>query len=68
MSGRSGTVIVCDNVVREGRVLDDETQDPRIVGTRALFDLLGAQAGLAATAIQTVGRKKWDGFAIAVMD
>lgn len=66
--GRPGTVIVCDNVVRDGGVLDAETRDPMIVGTRALFDYLGGGAGLTATAIQTVGRKKWDGFAIAVVD
>ena len=66
--GRPGTVIVCDNVVREGGVLEAESADPMIVGTRALFDLLGAEPGLTATAIQTVGRKKWDGFAIAVIN
>ena len=61
-------MIVCDNVVREGRVLDADSRDPMIVGTRALFDLLGSERRLTATAIQTVGRKGWDGFAIAVVD
>ena len=66
--GRPGTVIVCDNVVRGGRLLDAETTDPMIVGTRDLFDLLAAEDGLTATAIQTVGRKNWDGFAIAIVN
>ncbi|HEY0446214.1 MAG TPA: O-methyltransferase [Allosphingosinicella sp.] len=64
---RPGTVIVCDNVVREGRLLGDDG-DPDVEGTRALFDLLGSEPRLSATAIQTVGRKGWDGFAIAVVD
>ena len=64
---RPGTVIVCDNVVREGRLLTDRG-DPAVEGTRALFELLGSESRLSATAIQTVGRKGWDGFAIAVVD
>ena len=65
---RPGTVIVCDNVVREGRVLDGSADEPAIIGTRALFDFLGREPRLTATAIQTVGRKGWDGFTIAVVD
>ena len=65
---RPGTVIVCDNVVREGRVLDGLSDEPAIIGTRALFDFLGREPRLTATAIQTVGRKGWDGFTIAVVD
>ena len=65
---RPGTVIVCDNVVREGRVLDGFSDEPAIIGTRALFDFLGREPRLTATAIQTVGRKGWDGFTIAVVD
>ena len=65
---RPGSVIVCDNVVRDGRIVDSEDADPMLVGTRALFNLLGAEKRLAATAIQTVGRKGWDGFAIAVVE
>ena len=65
---RPGTVIVCDNVVREGRVLDGSSDEPAIIGTRALFDFLGREPRLTATAIQTVGRKGWDGFTIAVVD
>lgn len=63
--GRPGTTIVVDNVVREGGVLDGDSDDERIVGTRALFDMLSAEPRLDATAVQTVGAKKWDGFILA---
>ncbi|WP_168452912.1 O-methyltransferase [Sphingopyxis microcysteis] len=63
--GRAGTTIVVDNVVREGGVLDGDSDDERIVGTRALFDMLSAEPRLDATAVQTVGAKKWDGFVLA---
>ncbi len=63
--GRSGTTIVVDNVVREGGVLDVDSDDEKIVGTRALFDMLSAEPRLDATAVQTVGAKKWDGFVLA---
>ncbi len=65
--GRPGTTIIVDNVVREGGVLDAASDDPRIIGTRALFDMVSAELRLSATAVQTVGVKKWDGFMIAVM-
>lgn len=63
--GRSGMTIVVDNVVREGGVLDADSDDARIIGTRALFDMLAADPRLDATAVQTVGAKKWDGFILA---
>ncbi len=63
--GRSGTTIVVDNVVREGGVLEVDSDDERIIGTRALFDMLSAEPRLDATAVQTVGAKKWDGFVLA---
>lgn len=64
---RPGTVIVCDNVVREGRVIEADEGNAAITGTRALFDELGANPRLSATAIQTVGLKGWDGFSLAVV-
>lgn len=64
---RPGTVIVCDNVVRKGQLLSQDGE-PAVEGNRALFELLGSEPRLSATAIQTVGRKGWDGFAIAVVD
>lgn len=64
---RPGSVIVADNVVRGGDVLDSASIDPSIVGTRRFAELLGAEPRVAATAIQTVGAKGYDGFAIAVV-
>lgn len=64
---RPGTAIVVDNVVREGGVLDAASDDPRIQGTRALFEAIAAEPRLSATAVQTVGAKKWDGFVLAVV-
>jgi len=65
---RKGTVIVLDNVVRGGGVVDAESRDPSIIGTRAAFDLIAREPRLTATAIQTVGAKGWDGFAIMTVD
>jgi predicted O-methyltransferase YrrM len=64
---RPGALIVVDNVVREGRVLDERSTDSNIVGTRRLYDMLADEPRLESTAIQTVGAKKWDGFIIAVV-
>ena len=64
---RPGTVIVCDNVVRDGRVADPSLDNPPLAGIRGFFDALGANPRLTATAVQTVGAKGWDGFAIAVV-
>lgn len=63
-----GTVIVLDNVIREGKVIEPNHPDPRVQGTQAAFDLIGAESRLTATALQTVGEKGWDGFAIMVVD
>ncbi|WP_411342169.1 O-methyltransferase [Sphingopyxis sp. J-6] len=63
--GRPGTTIIVDNVVREGGVLEAGSDDERIIGTRALFDMLAADKRLDATAVQTVGAKGWDGFVLA---
>ena len=65
---RPGTTIIVDNVIREGGVLDAGSADDRIRGTRALFDGIAAEPRLTATAIQTVGVKKWDGFVLAVVN
>lgn len=64
---RPGTVIVVDNVIRDGGVLDGDSEDPRIVGTRRLFEAIAAEPRLDATAVQTVGAKKWDGFALMIV-
>ncbi|MFO1183504.1 MAG: O-methyltransferase [Bauldia sp.] len=65
---RPGTVIVCDNIGREGRIVDPETKDPKVRGTQRFFDAAAAEPRLTATAVQTVGEKGWDGFALAVVD
>jgi predicted O-methyltransferase YrrM len=65
---RPGPMIVFDNVVREGGILDPDHADPRVQGTRALFEAMAAEPRLSATAVQTVGAKKWDGFALAIVD
>jgi predicted O-methyltransferase YrrM len=64
---RPGTVIVCDNVIRDGAVIDERSGDANVEGARAAFSFLAKAAGLEATAIQTVGAKGYDGFAIAVV-
>jgi predicted O-methyltransferase YrrM len=64
---RPGGVIVVDNVVREGAILDAASDDPSVQGTRRLYEMLAAESGVSATAIQTVGAKGHDGFAIAVV-
>jgi predicted O-methyltransferase YrrM len=65
---RPGTTIVVDNVIREGGVLDAVSTDERIQGTRKLFEAISANPRLTATAVQTVGVKKWDGFLVAIVD
>jgi predicted O-methyltransferase YrrM len=62
-----GTVIVVDNVVRDGSIIDGASGDPSIRGNRRMFDLIAAEPRLAATAIQTVGAKGYDGFALLLV-
>jgi predicted O-methyltransferase YrrM len=64
---RAGTLIVADNVVRGGAVVDGDSADPGVQGVRRFFDLLAAHARVSATAIQTVGEKGYDGFALALV-
>jgi predicted O-methyltransferase YrrM len=65
---RPGTLIVADNVVRGGEVLDDESDDSDVRGIRRFAELLASDPRLSATAIQTVGSKGYDGFALALVD
>ena len=62
---RPGALIIVDNVVREGAIIDADDPDPRVIGTRALFEMVAKEPRLTATAIQTVGAKHWDGFLLA---
>jgi predicted O-methyltransferase YrrM len=64
---RRGSLIIVDNVVRDGRVIDDQSSDPDIRGIRKFNQLLAAESGICATAIQTVGAKGYDGFAIVLV-
>jgi predicted O-methyltransferase YrrM len=64
---RRGTVIIADNVVRDGKVTDPSCDDPMVQGIRRFYDALAAESRVTATTIQTVGSKGYDGFAIAVV-
>ncbi|QYX80489.1 O-methyltransferase [Streptomyces akebiae] len=62
---RAGSVIVVDNVVRGGRVADADSTEPDVRGTRAAIELIATHPRLSGTALQTVGSKGYDGFALA---
>lgn len=62
---RPGTLIIVDNVIRKGALLDEASTDPDVHGMRRFLDLLGAEPRVSATVIQTVGSKGYDGFALA---
>ncbi|MGM0711456.1 O-methyltransferase [Brevibacillus parabrevis] len=64
---RKGSVIITDNVVRKGAVIDETSTDPDILGVRQFADLVAVEPRVSATAIQTVGSKGYDGFAIALV-
>ncbi len=64
---RKGSLIVGDNVVREGAILDAESGDPSARGTRTFLEMLSREPRVSATAIQTVGSKGHDGFALALV-
>ncbi|MFV9431103.1 O-methyltransferase [Rhodococcus aetherivorans] len=64
---RPGTVIVVDNVVRAGAIVDQDSDDERVRASRDVLELLAQEPRLDATALQTVGSKGWDGFALAVV-
>ncbi|AZO14917.1 O-methyltransferase [Mesorhizobium sp. M2A.F.Ca.ET.043.05.1.1] len=65
---RSGTIIVCDNVIRDGAVVKKNSGDVNVEGARAAFSFIGGEKRLDGTAIQTVGAKGYDGFAIAIVE
>jgi predicted O-methyltransferase YrrM len=64
---RKGTVIVVDNVARRGRVVEKDSEDSSVQGTRALFEMLKGEKRIDATAVQTVGSKGWDGFVMGLV-
>jgi len=64
---RQGSVIIVDNVVRQGAVIDAASRDPSIQGIRRFNEAVVAESRVTATAIQTVGSKGYDGFAIVLV-
>ncbi|MFF4084153.1 O-methyltransferase [Streptomyces sp. NPDC001777] len=64
---RPGSLIVGDNVVRDGAVVSPDTGDARVDGVRRFAELVGADPRLEATALQTVGSKGYDGFLVALV-
>jgi predicted O-methyltransferase YrrM len=64
---RAGTVIVADNVVREGKVIDATSRDENVQGVRRFAELVAAEPRLSTTVLQTVGVKGYDGFALSVV-
>jgi predicted O-methyltransferase YrrM len=64
---RIGSIIIVDNVVRDGAIVDASSTDEGVMGVRRFNELLKLEKRVDATAIQTVGSKGYDGFAIAVV-
>ncbi len=64
---RRGSVIIVDNVVRDGAVVDAASDDPSVQGVRRFNEMAAAEPRVSVTAIQTVGSKGYDGFALALV-
>jgi predicted O-methyltransferase YrrM len=64
---RAGSVIIADNIARGGDVIDAASSDPSVRGVRRFLELLAAEPRVSATAVQTVGAKGYDAFAIALV-
>ncbi|GBE63745.1 O-methyltransferase [Mycobacterium sp. MFM001] len=64
---RPGSVIVVDNVIREGRILAQDSGDEAVKASRRTLELMGEHPRLDTAVIQTVGAKEWDGFAMALV-
>jgi predicted O-methyltransferase YrrM len=62
------TLIIVDNVVRNGAILEHDSPDSRVQGVRRLFDEIASEPRVSATALQTVGSKGYDGFVVAVVN
>lgn len=65
---KSGALIIADNVVRNGEVTNENSEDERVRGVQEFIDLVKANPRIEATAIQTVGVKGYDGFVLAVVN
>ena len=64
---RTGSVIIADNVVREGAVLDAGSKDADIQGVRRFLEMVGKEKRVSGTALQTVSTKNYDGFALVLV-
>ena len=64
---RPGSLIIVDNVVREGAVIDSSSTDPNVIGVRRFHEMLASETRVTATTIQTVGVKGHDGLTIALV-
>ena len=64
---RPGTVIIVDNVVRDGGVIDPNHEDPRVQGTQRVLEMISNEPRVDATALQLVGSKGYDGFAMVIV-
>jgi len=62
-----GTLIIVDNVIRDGALIDAKSEDPNVIGARRMHEMLGAEPRLSATTIQTVGSKGYDGLTLALV-
>lgn len=62
---RPGTLIIGDNVVRDGEVVNPSSEDDRVQGVRRFIEMMARDPRLTVTALQTVGSKGWDGFTLA---
>ncbi len=65
---RRGTMIVADNIVRKGEIINENSEDPAIQGVRRFNKMVAADPRLQATATQTVGSKGYDGFCLIYVD
>lgn len=65
---RPGSVMVFDNVVRDGEVVDERSADPAVRAVRQLYAAIAAEPRVSATSIQTVGSKGYDGFCMLIVD
>jgi predicted O-methyltransferase YrrM len=64
---RPGSLIIVDNVIRDGALIDDASEDANVLGARRLHEMLAAEPRVSATTIQTVGTKGYDGFTLALV-
>jgi predicted O-methyltransferase YrrM len=64
---RRGSLIIVDNVIRDGALIDPKSEDPNVLGARRMHEMMAAEPRLSATTIQTVGSKGYDGFTLALV-